>query len=177
MPAKGRPRLTPEEYEQRLGAYCERFGVVPVDGLPPFPKGRRETAQHREWVKLYKTRQRLSRRRSGICERCASPASDGSVFCETHRAANSGRMGAHAATADARRAILHAQAGRCPICGDKVDLRHSADHGDDTRELRAVMHPACRQLVGAAESLGPQAVERVRAYLWPPLPRSHRPRG
>ncbi len=43
--------------------YCSRYGVAPKpDGLPPFPAGRRETAQHREWLALYKALQRLRRR-------------------------------------------------------------------------------------------------------------------
>ena len=62
MPA-GRPRLSPEAYEARLAAYCARYKVTPLaTGIPPFPAGRRETEQHREWIALYKAKSRLSRR-------------------------------------------------------------------------------------------------------------------
>jgi hypothetical protein len=62
MAAKGRPRLTLEEYATRLLAYCGKYGVKPtVEGIPPFPTGRRETAQHREWLGLYKAHSRLQR--------------------------------------------------------------------------------------------------------------------
>jgi len=132
---KGRPRLTPEEYEGRLRAYCAAYSVKPTaQGLPPFPSGQRETPQHREWMKLYKAHDRMARR-------------DG-------------------ASADQRRALLDAQAGRCPICGEPVDLSASVEHGPGPGEARALMHPRCNQLVGMAESLGPQALERVRQYLW-----------
>jgi|KBSSwiStaDraftv2_1062776.scaffolds.fasta_scaffold90857_3 ribosomal protein S27AE len=165
--AKGRPRLTPEEYESRLRAYCAKYSVKPnAEGLPPFPAGRRETPQHREWMKLYKVHNRMARRSRGQCERCGTAVSDGSIFCETHRAANSAVTGGHAASADERRALLDAQGSRCPICGETVDLWDSVDHCHRTRAVRALIHQRCNQLVGAAESLGPDALDRVKQYLW-----------
>ena len=60
MPA-GRPRLTSEQYQERLSAYCTQYCVTAGEGgLPPFPTGRRETEQHRAWMALYKARRRLS---------------------------------------------------------------------------------------------------------------------
>ena len=44
-------------------AYCERYGVSPgPGGLPPFPAGRRETRQHREWLTVYRALQRSKAR-------------------------------------------------------------------------------------------------------------------
>ncbi len=86
-------------------AYCARYDVVPnSEGLPPFPSGKRETRQHREWIAVYKAHQRLVRRKRGQCERCPAPASPGSVFCEAHRAGIVSNRGA-------------AVPARCPTCG------------------------------------------------------------
>jgi hypothetical protein len=164
----GRPRLTPEEYQARLDAYCARYQVRPTpEGIPPFPAGQRETPQHREWIKLYKAHHRLGRRQRGQCERCGSPVSDGSVFCDSHRAASSGRAGGPGANADQRRALLAAQGGHCPICSQPVDLWDSVDHRHETRQLRAIVHARCGQLLGFAEVLGPEALDRARDFLWP----------
>jgi len=177
MPTTGRPRLKQEEYQARVDAYCAKYGVARnSEGVPPFPRGKRETDQHREWLKLYKTHQRLARRQNGQCQHCRAPVSEGSV-CEAHRAANSARTGSHGASAGPRRALLEVQGGRCPICGERVEVWDSLDHCHGTRKLRAIMHQACNQLVGAAESLGPEALDRVRAYLWPEAPRPRRQRG
>lgn len=44
-------------------AYCERYGVSPGPvGLPPFPTGKRETRQHREWLTVYRALQRSKAR-------------------------------------------------------------------------------------------------------------------
>ena len=168
--AKGRPRLTTEEYDARIRAYCAKYSVQPnTESFPPYPAGRRETPQHREWMKLYKAHSRMARRTRGQCERCGTAVSDGSIFCVAHRAANS--TGGHGGSADQRRALFDSQAGRCPICGDAVDLRDSIDHRHPTSEVRALIHQRCHQLVSAAESLGPEALDRVRLYLWTPVAR------
>jgi hypothetical protein len=61
MAPRGRPRLTPAEYAERLQAYCRRHGVTATPaGIPPFPAGRRETEQLREWLSLYKAHARLT---------------------------------------------------------------------------------------------------------------------
>jgi hypothetical protein len=62
-PGPGRPRLTPEALQERIAAYCKEYGVaVSSEGLPPFPSGQRETAQHRQWMALYKAHRRGSDR-------------------------------------------------------------------------------------------------------------------
>ena len=44
-------------------AYCARYEVAPSpEGLPPFPAGQRETRQHREWLTVYRARQRQKAR-------------------------------------------------------------------------------------------------------------------
>jgi hypothetical protein len=167
MAKAGRPRLTPEEYKSRLDAYCDRYGVSPTAaGIPPFPTGQRETKQHREWIKLYKAHNRISRRQRSQCERCGSP-SDGSVFCETHRASNSARTGGHGATADERRELLAAQRDRCPICEQHVEIWDAVDHCHLTGRLRGLVHPRCNQLLAFAEALGRDAVHNATLYLWP----------
>jgi len=61
--SRGRPPLSSEQVAARVQAYCARYGVtIGSEGLPPFPSGRRETPQHREWLTLYKALQRLRRR-------------------------------------------------------------------------------------------------------------------
>jgi len=80
MAARGRPRLTQAEYLDRLESYCRRFGVsATAAGIPPFPSGRRETDQHREWLGLYKAHERLTRSPAGApppegaCGACGQP--------------------------------------------------------------------------------------------------------
>lgn len=59
----GRPRLTLEALQDRIAEYSRRHGVPLSDeGLPPFPSGRRESEQHREWMALYKAHRRLADR-------------------------------------------------------------------------------------------------------------------
>jgi len=58
---KERPSHASDDYQRRLEAYCAQYGVSPTaTGLPPFPAGRRETPQHREWISLYKAHRRLA---------------------------------------------------------------------------------------------------------------------
>lgn len=143
MPSKGRPRLTPEELRARITEYCNRYAVTPnAEGLPPFPAGKRETRQHRDWIAVYKAHNRLARRGRGQCERCSAPTSDGSVFCEEHRAERPTHPG-------------DAQLRHCPICGEGLG------------QGRAVLHARCKRLVGLAEAVGPNGLDRLRAYLWP----------
>jgi hypothetical protein len=159
MPTRGRRRLTPEELEARIREYCRRYGVTaPPDTLPPFPSGLRETPQHRDWMAVYKAHQRLGRRSRGQCERCAAPASDGSVFCEAHRAGPVSREAAPGAGPEG-----------CPICGRPVPRRGSGPAGTH--------HAACRRLAELAEAAGPETLERLRSHLWPERPATPRPSG
>jgi hypothetical protein len=133
---RGRPPLTPEDVRARIAGYCERYGVQPgANGLPPFPSGQRETAQHREWLSVYRANQRLQRR---------SPPS-----------------------VEQLQAAFEAQNGRCPVCGEAVDLVESVPHRRPDGGIRAVLHPRCHKLVAVAEDAGSEALERARAYLWP----------
>jgi hypothetical protein len=92
----GRPRLTPEDWSARLADYCRRYDVSPRDGeLPPFPSGRRETTQHREWMSLYKAHRRLSGR------------------------------GPDPAEYARRQELLTAQRGRCPVCRKALELEEA----------------------------------------------------
>lgn len=175
MPGRGRPRLTLEVYEARLGAYCARYAVKPSrEGLPPFPAGRRETPQHREWIALYKAHSRLARRARGVCERCDAPVSEGSVYCEEHRAGAAVTTSSVAASPEDRRRLLKAQGGRCPVCGEKVGVSDPAHHDRSTGKGRALLHARCSRLVGLAETAGPEALDRLRAYLWARRPKPTR---
>ena len=168
MPA-GRPRLTPEAYEARLAAYCVRYKVTPLaTGIPPFPAGRRETPQHRDWIALYKAKSRLSRRERGQCEKCKAPAAEGSIFCEGHRSSTDAPDGAET------RALLKVQGGLCPICGQDVDLADALGHSAGPGRLRVVLHRRCHGLAALAASFDPETVGRLRLYLWPPRARGRR---
>jgi hypothetical protein len=59
-----RPPLSDEQVRSKVVAYCERYGVAfdLETGLPPFPSGRRETPQHREWLTVYRALQRFALR-------------------------------------------------------------------------------------------------------------------
>ena len=93
---RGRPRLTPEHLSERLAGYCARYGVALNDeGLPPFPAGQRETAQHREWMSLYKAHRRLSDRGPGTAD------------------------------LERRQELLAAQRGRCTVCRKPLDLEEA----------------------------------------------------
>src|SRR5436190_15225856 len=86
-----RPALTEDDVRQRVADYCSRYGVATLSpaGMPPFPTGKRETRQHREWVVLYKAVQRVRKRdaagdlarraaaleaQKGSCPICLEPA-------------------------------------------------------------------------------------------------------
>lgn len=73
MVLTGRRRLRPDELEGAVADYCARYGVARKDeGFPPFPTGKRETDQHREWLRLYKARERL-RARAASADGVACP--------------------------------------------------------------------------------------------------------
>ncbi len=94
----GRPALTEDEVRAKVTAYCEKYHVAAgPEGLPPFPSGKRETRQHREWLTVYRAHQR-SRKRSltasasapgvltgGCCPICARALpGDVAVPCALH---------------------------------------------------------------------------------------------
>ena len=142
---RGRPRLTPEELRERIIGYCKRHGVgLNAQGLPPFPAGRRETEQHREWMALYKAHRRLGERRPS------------------------------AADLARRQELLTLQQGRCPVCHAALELADSrlddadAIDGNPRHDAAAVLHAPCRKLVDLARSLGVAALERAKARVWQP---------
>ena len=61
MPQTGRPPLTEALVQQRIADYCARYNSreLNAEGFPAYPTGRRETAQHREWISLYRAFQRV----------------------------------------------------------------------------------------------------------------------
>jgi hypothetical protein len=71
----GRPPHSPEQVRDKVLAYCERYHVSPgPGGLPPFPSGKREMRQHREWLTVYRAHQRLRLRAASAV---ADPAAAG----------------------------------------------------------------------------------------------------
>jgi hypothetical protein len=142
MPAKGRPRVTEESLRERIAGYCARYGVTEFNasGFPVFPAGRRETAQHREWVVLYKARSRLLGAAAPHRKELEPSALD-------------------------REAVLKRQKGRCPVCAETVS---SGDRYDDRGAGGpALVHRACGELARLAEPYGPEVLDRLRSYLWP----------
>jgi hypothetical protein len=112
----GRPSLTEDQVRAKVLAYCDRYGVSPgPQGLPPFPTGRRETRQHREWLTVYRALQRFERRAAAdtapaepagrlACPICARPIEPGLGVPYARR------------TKSARKASLH------PSCAELVRL-------------------------------------------------------
>ncbi len=93
----------------KVHAYCERYDVSPgPQGLPPFPSGRRESLQHREWLTVYRALQRMKARSAGIP---AETSAEGSCpVCS--RAVNGGDAVAFPRGRQSRPARLH------PECAD-----------------------------------------------------------
>lgn len=173
MPQKGRPRLTEDDLKARIKAYCKAYGAGTNDqGLPEFPSGKRETPQHKEWISLYKLWNRLGRRKRGQCERCQEPASEGSIFCETHKGESSGPVAEAKVSLEDRRGLMTAQKGVCPICAEKLDLLESVAHRNADSQARALMHASCSRLAKQASEIGREGVDRLAAYLWPRLSKS-----
>ena len=91
----GRPPLTEEQVRAKVLTYCERYGVSPVpEGLPPFPSGKRETRQHREWLTVYRAQQRLRARAAGDLVDSAGDPEAGCPLCT--RAVSSGEAASFA---------------------------------------------------------------------------------
>jgi hypothetical protein len=111
----GRPALTDEQVQEKVLAYCDRYGVSPgPEGLPPFPSGRRESLQHREWLTVYRALQRLRARSAAIaakppagsCPICSRPVGpEGVTFTRPGR---SKPESLHAACADLARSAAAA---------------------------------------------------------------------
>ena len=154
MAPRGRPPITEDVLQVRISDYCARYGVAPNEkGLPPFPSGRRETRQHREWISLLKARSRLRRRIGGLCRRCDEPAAPGRIFCEEHAPSSAETA---AATSDAR----------CLVCGDLV-AGSAVEHRREPRSESVLVHRRCADVISLAQKAGPGLLDRVQQYLWP----------
>jgi hypothetical protein len=138
-PRRGRPRLTAEDLHGRIAGYCKRYGVsVNDEGLPPFPGGKRETSQHREWMALYKAHRRHSAREAG----------------------------GHPADLARRQELLSDQRGRCAVCRKPLELAESRlDAQEAQGRDPVVLHSTCLELVSLARSLGVEALERAKGRL------------
>lgn len=155
MAPRGRPAITEDVLQARISEYCARYGVGPKkNGLPPFPAGRRETPQHREWISLLKAGTRLRRRIGGLCRRCDEPAAPDKILCEQHD-----RSSTH--TADA------ASKARCLVCGDAVAGTAVDEHRREAPSEPVLVHRRCVDVISLAEKVGPGLLDRVRHYLWP----------
>jgi hypothetical protein len=74
---------------------------------------------------------------------------------------------------DLRNALILSQGGRCPVCTEEIP----ADGGpvmSGATDSKVLVHAACGRLLRLALELGPSAVDRARAVLWPDTPRSRR---
>jgi hypothetical protein len=110
----GRPALTEDQVRARVSAYCEKYKVTTgSEGLPPFPSGKRETRQHREWLTVYRAHQRFRKRSAtasvsssripatGCCPICARALpGDLAVPCAPH---DSSPVSVHPACAELAR--------------------------------------------------------------------------
>jgi hypothetical protein len=124
----------------RIASYCERYGVAArPDGLPPFPSGRRETRQHKEWLALYRARRRADERRAA----------------------------ASAAPASALATASDQPAAGCPVCGAGIAPQDAATYRTRRRRPTLVLHRRCAELARAAEAAGPEATAALLRLLWP----------
>jgi hypothetical protein len=75
-----------------------------------------------------------------------------------------GRVGG--ASLEDRRALLASQDGACEVCARPLAIAEAVLlKTSDGRSL--ALHPACHGLAVSAEAAGPEAVDHLRAYLWP----------
>jgi hypothetical protein len=158
-----RPRLTEDDYRQRLAAYCTRYDTrVTPSGIPPYPAGKRETPQHREWIALHRLHDRLRRRSVGKCQQCEQPAVPGRLFCEAHGIPPGGQP-----PKDVLASLLEAQAGACYVCEESLEANSSRYHGPagDSTTAGVVLHADCLRLVQLAEKVGSAGLTRVRGLL------------
>jgi hypothetical protein len=143
-PRIGRPSLGFDEIERRVAAYCRRYGVaVAANGLPPFPSGRRETRQHREWHTLYRAHQRHERRTPDGTPKDRTPGRRPSAASES--------------------------TGACAVCRMALDDAAAASFArrGSGKAAAVRVHGACADLARAAEAAGPDAVAGVAKLLWP----------
>lgn len=147
--------MSEDVLRERVDDYCARYKVEPNEkGLPPFPAGRRETRQHREWISLLKADTRLRRRIGGLCRRCSQPAAPGRIFCALHERSS----------ADMAPATSNAV---CLVCGQAVAGAAVDQHRREPLAEPVVVHHSCAHVISLAQKVGPALLDRVRHYLWP----------
>jgi len=113
----GRPPHTDEQVRAKAVAYCERYGVSPVpEGLPPFPAGKRETRQHREWLTVYRALQRFALRAASAAPLAASSTALNCPICSRTLERDLAVPYARRAGTSARPASLH------PSCAELARL-------------------------------------------------------
>ncbi len=135
-----RPALTAEQVQAKVDLYCRRYDVAPgPGGLPPFPTGKRETRQHREWLTVYRALQR-QRQRSAAAAAPPEP-----------------------------REVSAAAGTPCPVCSRPVEPGLGVAYARRSRSRSVTLHPACAELARLADSLGPDAVLGLTRFLWPGL--------
>jgi hypothetical protein len=154
MAPRGRPPVTEDVLGGRISDYCTRYSVIPdkQTGLPPFPAGRRETPQHREWITILKARTRLRRRLGGLCRRCDQPAVTGTIFCNEHDPSATAATTSHAL---------------CFVCGDGVAVAKAVEHRRSPRSEPVWVHRPCRDFILLAQKAGSGVCGRLQQYLWP----------
>jgi hypothetical protein len=142
MAARGRPPLTEDAVRAKIAAYCARYrvGSLTEAGLPPFPTGKRETRQHREWIGLYKALQRLQRR-----QQKGDP-----ILRAAALKSQKGRCPICLETLDQ----------------DAVIVVVIVIEGAPSRAV--VVHPICGELVRLVQRLGPSVLDRLRDQVRPP---------
>jgi len=137
----GRPPLTEDQVRSRVLAYCRRYGVSPgAEGLPPFPTGKRETRQHREWLTVYRAHRRSLLRAAQGDEGDDGPPPSECPLC------------------------------RRPLTADPGVPYARAAPGARPQRRTSLLHAGCADLARQAEALGPEAVARLPAFLWPGRP-------
>jgi hypothetical protein len=130
--------LTEDQLRDKVLAYCARYKVSPgPDGLPPFPSGKRESVQHREWLTVYKALQRARLRSAGAPSLPAGPATDPRLcpLCARPVEREPAVLGPRRAGSPARLASLH------PTCAELVRLAETAGP-DAVSRLAGFLWPA-----------------------------------
>jgi len=114
----GRPPLSEDEVRDKVLAYCERYHVSPgPEGLPPFPSGKRETRQHREWLTVYRAHQRWLRRAANLSSSAGAAAADTACpICRRPLRSDLAVVRAHRVGKTARPVGLH------PTCAELARL-------------------------------------------------------
>jgi hypothetical protein len=134
----GRRPHTEVQVRAKVLTYCERYGVSPgPEGLPPFPTGKRETRQHREWLTVYRALQRSK-------ARAASPVEPGELstracpVCSRDLEPDLAVPYARRAARSARPALLH------PACAELARLAETLGPAA-VEGLRRFLGPAGHQ--------------------------------